>query len=74
MRTLVYNFGHRRSKGKWEPFVAWIARQVRAERPDVEAIRVQMRKLRVPDAHVVAETGALEVREPYWVTERRLAP
>ena len=33
-----------------------------------------MRKLRLPDPAVLAETGALEQRETYWVLEKRLAP
>jgi hypothetical protein len=74
MRTLVYNFGHRRGKSKWEALATWTAKQVHAERPDVSAVRLQMRALRVPDVDELARTGALEQREPYWVIEKGLLP
>jgi transposase len=74
MRTLVYNFGAKRSRSKWEPFVTWLAREVREDRPDATALRVRMQRLRLPDPDQLRETGALELGDTYWVTEKRLAP
>jgi hypothetical protein len=74
MRTLVYNFGAKRSKSKWDALGTWVAAQVRAERPEATAIRVQMRSFHIPDVSVLAETGALEQKGTYWVLEKRLAP
>lgn len=74
MRTLVYNFGAKRSRSKWAPFCAWLAREVHEDHPEATALRVRMQRLQLPPPDVLRETGALEVRDAYWVTEKELAP
>lgn len=73
MRTLVFNFGLRRGKTTlWDPMVEWVAREVADDFPDARAVRVQMRRGRVPAPEELRRTGALERGAPYWTTEREI--
>jgi hypothetical protein len=74
MRGVVGAFEIRAHRPYWPFFVDWVAREVRRDRPDALAVRVQMRGLEIPAPEVLRATGSLEVREPYWTAERRFAP
>jgi hypothetical protein len=60
VRTFVHALGKRQANDKYPSFVAWVVREVRADRPDADRVRVRWHRMTIPDPEIHARTGELQ--------------
>ncbi len=70
-RTWLHEAGYQGSRKAWKRFADWTLREVREEHPDVEEVRVQLRKIEIPPPDELRVAGELRRAEALRVERRK---